>query len=193
MTRPKRPMLGAASAGRRAYPGAALEAAAFKWVRRARGGPVGSGRPSPRSPGRGRRRTPSSRRRTTSDPPDRRRRRRVATRPPARPRRAGLPGTAPRRPGWPVGRRASRVPARRRAAGGPPPGLGLRRRRRALLARGEQAVAQLLLDLGRRVPGGHLREVAHVAQAEEPQEEVRGAVEDGTEPRAAGFVDQPPL
>src|SRR4051812_27684880 len=64
---------------------------------------------------------------------------------------------------------------------------------RARLARPEQALAQLRLLLGRRVPFGHVGQLVERVEAEELEEARRRAVEHGTELRAARFLDQAAL
>src|SRR5258708_6621569 len=60
----------------------------------------------------------------------------------------------------------------------------------ARLAGAEQAVAQLGLLLGARVPAGHVGELLEAAQAEELQELGGGAVLQRAELRVACLLDQ---
>ena len=64
---------------------------------------------------------------------------------------------------------------------------------RAGLAGPEQPLAQLRLELGRRVELASSRQLVERAQAEQPQEQLAGPVQDRAELRAAGLLDQPAL
>src|SRR4051794_39723528 len=64
---------------------------------------------------------------------------------------------------------------------------------RALLARLQQALAQLLLLLRRGVEPREVRQLVERAQAEQLLEQRRRAVEHGAELRAPGLLDQPAL
>ena len=68
-----------------------------------------------------------------------------------------------------------------------------RRAAEPLLARAQQAVAQLALDLGRRIPLVDVGQRVARLEPEQAQEEVGGAVEHGAEARAARLLDQPAL
>ena len=74
-----------------------------------------------------------------------------------------------------------------RDAGCCAPGAG------ADVAGAEQPLAQLVLLVGRRVPGARVGQVVERVEAEELEEQRRRAVEDGAELRAARLLDQPAL
>ena len=78
-------------------------------------------------------------------------------------------------------------PAPPGAAAPPAAGTGAR------LAGPQQALAQLGLLLGRRIPARDVRQLVERAQAEQLQEQRRRAVEDGAELRVARLLDQPAL
>ena len=98
----------------------------------------------------------------------------------------------------------SSLPARVRADNRSPPANVRRLLRRVfgrlsrwraepLLARAQQAVAQLALFLGRRVPLVRGRAGRPALEAEQLQEQGGRAVEHGAELRAPGLLDQPAL
>src|ERR1700704_4495497 len=64
---------------------------------------------------------------------------------------------------------------------------------RALLARAQQALAQLALLLRGRVEGRRVGESVEAGEAEQALEQLRAAVEHGAEARAPRLLDQPAL
>src|SRR5579884_1981507 len=64
---------------------------------------------------------------------------------------------------------------------------------RARVARSQQPLSQLLLDLWRQIELPHIRQLVDRAQAEQPQEQLAGAVQHRPELGAAAFLDHPAL